>query len=218
MYQLTIQESIAAVRKNLDEIGLNESVMYDTQNTDNESLDDIIARNIPEAINRVHLAAPVAMLEGEDFSGGYNSLAIRDGVLSFSLTADYLRLVAFKAADSAIVITDEIPESSPEARKQLNPFIRGRYDRPRLVRQQGSHSSPAFSYYSLKSNAYNNNPIRAIERFSFVREQFYNPDAESYKVSKSLRQNALDTLTALVLAIYGYNDKANYFSEKAKPI
>ena len=217
MYTLTTKEAIEAVRKNLDELGLNESVMYDTESTDNASLDETIARSLPEAINRIHLAAPAYMLEGEELRD-FDDVAVFDGVLRFSCTADYLRLVAFQARDSRIVVTEAIPESSPEGRKQLNPFICGRYDRPRLVRLQGAQGSPTFNYYSLGSDSYDGNPSDAIQRFSFVRELRYDKDAQGYPVSTGLRQNAIDTLTSMVLAIYGAADKANYFSEKAKPI
>lgn len=216
MYSLTVQEAIEAVRKNLDEIGLNESVMYDTESTDNESLDQTIARSLPEAINRIHLAAPVTLLEGENYLSGFYDIDILDGVLTFSFAAPYLRLVAFQAEDSAIVVTEAIPESSAEGRKQLNKYVRGRYDRPRLVKEQDANGRHTFFYYSLKDNF--QSPRDAIKRFSFVKEQFYDGNATSYPVSPALRQNAIDTLTAMVLAIYGENEKANYFSDKAKPI
>ena len=207
-----------AVRKNLDEIGLNESIMYTEESTDNDSLDGIISRTLPEAINLVNKTAPVTLLEGTDLSGGpFDEATVVDGSLVFSFTADFLRLVAFQAADSPIVITDVLDEASPEGRKQLNKFIRGTYDRPRLVAEQGQKGMFRFHYYTLRdAGAYANNPVRAIKRFSFVRELFYSDSAESYPVPEMLRQNIIDELTALVLAIYGETEKANYFAEKAK--
>lgn len=218
MKQLSIAEAIAAVRKNLDEIGLNESIMYTEESTDNDSLDGVIARSLPEAINLINKTAPVTLLEGVDYSGGpFNSAIIENGSLVLSFTADYLRLVAFQTKDSPIVVTDVLDEASPEGRKQLNPYIRGTYDRPRLVGEQGARGTYVFRYYSLKDTApYENNPMRAIKRFSFVKEQFYEEGAEGYPIPEDLRQNIIDELTALVLAVYGENEKANYFAEKAK--
>ena len=77
MVTLSPSTAIELVRKNLDELDPNGSVMYEDENGsadeygDNASLDDIIRRNLPEAINAVHLTAPVAMLEGKehDFTG-----------------------------------------------------------------------------------------------------------------------------------------------------
>ena len=219
MKQLSVADAIAAVRKNLDEIGLNESIMYTDESTDNTSLDGTIARTLPEAINLVNKTAPVTLLEGTDLSGGpFDNVSIEDGSLVFTFTADYLRLVAFQAGDSKIVVTDVLDEASPEGRKQLNGYIRGTYDRPRLVGEQGKRGTYTFRYYSLKevTQRYENNPMSAIKRFSFVKEQFYSESAESYPIPEDLRQNIIDELTALVLAVYGENDKANYFAEKAK--
>ena len=218
MKQLSVAEAIAAVRKNIDEIGLNESIMYTEESTDNDSLDGTIARTLPEAINLVNKTAPVTLLEGVDFlRGPFDSAIIDNGSLVISFTADYLRLVAFQTKDSPIVITDVLDEASAEGRKQQNPYIRGTYDRPRLVGEQGARGTYTFRYYTLKdTRPYENNPISALKRFSFVKEQFYDESAEGYPIPEDLRQNILDELTAMVLAIYGENEKANYFAEKAK--
>lgn len=218
MKRLSVADAIMAVRKNLDEIGLNESIMYTEESTDNDSLDGTIARTLPEAINLVNKTAPVTLLEGTDLSRGpLNSIAIDNGSLVFSFTDDFLRLVAFQTADSPIIITDVLDEASPEGRKQQNTYIRGTYDRPRLVGEQGAKGTFIFHYYSLKyADSYENNPLNAIKRFSIVREQFYSESAKDYPIPEMLRQNIIDELTALVLAIYGENDKANYFAEKAK--
>ena len=167
MYSLSVAEAKAAVRKNLDEIGLNESVMYDTESTDNASLDETIARCLPEAINRIHLAAPVNMLEGT-MSLNFDSFNIRDGVMRFTIkgTEKFLRLVAFRADDSDVVITEAIPEDSPEGRKQLNRYIRGTSDRPRLVKLAGTQAS--FAYYTVKDSS--QGYLDAIAQLSFVKE------------------------------------------------
>ena len=217
MTTITPSEAVALVRKNLDEIAPNGSVMYDSDNEygDNESLDMTIKKTLPEAINAVHLAAPTQLLEGKDATISDPSVS-SDGVLSFSLGSGskYIRLVAFKAVDSSIVVTDTIPEASAEGRKQLNEYVRGRYDRPRLVLLQGRQTEPAFKYYTLKSDV---TPASAVALFQYIQEQFYSADATSYDISRRLRQNIIDYLTAMVLDIYSdqhaqtYYQKANNF-------
>ena len=169
MVTLSPSDAVALVRKNLDEIAPNGSAMYDPDNTygDNASMDDIIRRNLPEAINAVNTAAPAQLLEGKSVSASNPSVS-SDGVLSFSLPegSRFLRLVAFQASDSPIVVTDVLPEASGEGHKQLNRYIRGRYDRPRLVLLQGRHTEPEFKYYSLRENTAD--PASAIlHRFTY---------------------------------------------------
>ena len=215
MVTLSPSDAVILVRKNLDELDPNGSVMYDPDNAhgDNESLDDVIRRMLPEAVNEVHLAAPTALLEGKDVTA--ENPAMSDGVLSFSLGEDskFLRLVAFRASDSAIVVTDPLPEASPEGRKQLNQYIRGRYDRPRLVLLQGRHTGPAFKYYSMR-DGYNGTAEDAIAQLSIVEELFYSAEATGYDISRRLRQNIIDTLTAKVLETYS-DQRAQVFYQKA---
>lgn len=228
MTTLSTATAITLVRKNLDEAGLNDSIMYTDENNDNLSLDDIIKKNLPEAINAVHLFAPVSLLEGESYQfrtsgsrpGGETMSISADGVLTFSPSTDsgFLRLVAFQASDSPVVVTDALKEASPEGRKQLNQYVRGRFDRPRLVRKQGDMTPPVFKYYTLKEETVAStasNPMRAVASFMFVKEQIYSASATSYKISRLLRQNIIDWLTGMVLEIYS-DQRANTFLEKAK--
>lgn len=213
MYTLTNAEAVSLVRKNLEELSTNSSEMVPDDYGDNTALDDIIKRNLPEAINAVTLAAPAALLEG--IAGEPDSVAISDdGVLSFSLAANsgFLRLVAFRASDSGIVVTDAIAEASPEGRKQLNGYIRGRYDRPRLVQGQGYHTGPTFKYYTLKSTT--TSTATAIALFLYAKEQVYSNSVTEYSVPRRLRQNILDCLTAMVLETYS-DQRAQSWFERA---
>lgn len=226
---LTLEPSAAVelVRKNLDELDPNGSVMYDDENGssddfgDNRSLDDIIRRNLPEAINAVHMTAPVQLLEGNEheFTGQDTISLSEDGVLSVNLSPDsrMLRLVAFQATDSPIVVTDALAEASPEGRKQLNRFIRGRADRPRLVLIQGKHTGPELKYYTITDASQFPDAKTAVKRFSYVKEQFYDANTSGYPISRLLRQHIIDRLTAMVMETYGdqratiFNNKANAF-------
>lgn len=250
MVNLSTSDARILVRKNLDEQDPNGSVMYADENGsssdygDNESLDKIIARNLPEAINAIHKSAPVWLLEGVALTAqdiatvteeqtttslisiGTNPSDESYGVLSFTMkdTTEYLRLVSFRAADSLVTVTDVIPEASPEGRKQLNQYIRGRHDRPRLVQLQGRHTGPSFKYYTVTTPAdYSSNPFTAIAQMEYVKEQFYTAPTElvpdpAYPISRRLRQNIVDYLTAMVMDTFGdqrsqaYYTKANIYS------
>ena len=229
MFTLRVSDAVELVRKNLDELDPNGSIMMDDENGsadeygDNMSLDDIVARTLPEAINAVHLAAPVQLLEGVSVENEdlVSVIVTSDGILSFALTSGthFLRLVAFEAADSAIVVTDVLSEASAEARKQLNPYIRGRADRPRLVLMQGWHTGPVFKYYSLDTesssfSAYRLHPSSAIYKLSFLQEQFYDEGQTEYPICRRLRQNIIDCLTAMVLETYS-NQQAQAYYQKA---
>ena len=226
MLTLSTSDAITLVRKNLDEADPNGSIMYDNENGssanygDNNSMDDIIKKCLPEAINIVQLAAPVTMLEGVEVSSFTDtSLAAKTlgKVLSFtpSGVSDYLRLVAFKAADSDIVITDAIPEASAEGRKQHNPYVMGTYDRPRLVILQGDHTTgPSFRYYSMKPTFSADNIATAISLFLYVKQNIYAAATTSYSFSRLLRQNVIDQLTGMVLQIYN-DQRAQFFLQRA---
>ena len=224
MVTLSPSTAIELVRKNLDELDPNGSAMYEDENGsadeygDNASLDDIIRRNLPEAINAVHLTAPVSMLEGKehDFTGQDTVTISEDGVLSVTLSPEskMLRLVAFQASDSPIVVTDVIAEASPEGRKQLNRHIRGRADRPRLVLSQGRQTGPVLKYYTLTDASLYDNAATAVKRLSYVEEQFFDENTGGYPISRLLRQRIIDRLTAMVMETFG-DQRATIFNNKA---
>lgn len=223
MKTFTLTEAKTLVRKNLDELDPNGSIMYSADG-DNQSVDDIILHNLPEAINVIHLAAPAVHLDGiaYTFGAGDAVTVSTDGILSFKLSTeeDFLRLVGFKAADSAIVVTDTLDEASPEGRKQLNKFIRGTYDRPRLVQIQGTYPAPEFKYYTIaKPTPYTRaeDPVdakNAISFFHYVKRLSYDADATGYDYSARLKQNIADYLTYLVLETYS-DQRAQAFYQKA---
>lgn len=144
MVTLTKENAIKAVRKNLDEQEWNPSSMYG-ESEDNDMLDKIIERTIPEAIDAVHLAAPVSALEGADSS--FVEETKDDGVLQFRTEKSVLRFVNVRVAGSDVCVADAVPEYSPEGRKQLNKYVRGTFDNPVLVMQNGTRNR--FKYYTV---------------------------------------------------------------------
>lgn len=231
MTTLAIGDAVKLVRKNLDEVDVNGSAMYGTGNNvnDNTSLDMTIKRSLPEAINQIHLMAPVEQLDWEDeLATGITSCSVDSDtkkVMTFTLPSGskFLRLVSFQAKDSDIVVTDVIPQASAEGRKQANKYIRGTYDRPRLVMEQGSSSTktPTFHYYSLKE-AYTGSGgsilVGAkINFLRFIKEQEFDStlsDNAGYNISYRVRQNIIDYLTGLVMMIFN-DQRAEAFFKKA---
>ena len=227
MATLTLDAAQKLVRKNLDEIDPNGSIMYTDENgsssdyADNKSMDDIIAKSLPEAINAINLAAPVTMLDGESVTPTVTVLTNTPSgnagkVLNIALasTDKFLRLVAFKASDSDIVVTDAIEEASAEGRKQANKYICGQYDRPRLIHVQGSYGAPVFKYYSLKSTTDTSDSTaigNAVSNILIVKKQEYAAVTTSYTISEQLRQNIIDYLTGMVLEIYSDQRAQNFF-------
>ena len=249
MQTLSSNDAITAVRRNIDELDKNGSAMYGTgtDTNDNDSLDNTIRRFIPDAVNAIHLAAPVAMLEGVDFSFDANSVGAidtTDGILSFMLNntsgveTKFLRLVFFQAtkatptdqwAPEDAIVTVVTPESGAEARKQLNPYLRGRYDRPVLVKVQqvgaeGAANAPMFRYYTVRDlGRFDGENVRewedAIAHFNYIKELSYvAPTVEvpnpTYDISEPLRQNIIDYLTGLVLETFS-DQRAQFFFTKA---
>ena len=244
MTELQIREAVDPVRKNLEEVGANESLMYGSY--DNADLDSIIRKTIPDAVNFINAAAPSYMLQGvsllaERVSGGslvsdYESLEIKGRVLRFSFGDRCLRIVAVRAFDSDVTISAEVPEVSPVGRMQINPFTRGTFDNPVLVRDQiGVNGNPTFTYYSLLAEnsdfdldtwlAQHNDddrepfPLAGVEYMPFCEyekgtlfHEAQDATEESfYFVPEQLKEAIVYQLTGMTLAIYGEDDKAKYF-------
>lgn len=219
MLSLLLSDAKAAVRKNLDEAGVNESAMF--ADGDNASLDDVIAKTLPEAVNIIHQSAPVEVLDGLIMSAeDVLSAGIEDGVLSFDIQKDFLRLVTFRAEDSPVPVALAVPEHSPVGRMQLNPYTRGVYDAPVLVLCQGkvrqskddaadTDKVTSFRYYTLSKDY--DEPGEAIARFEYLPRYSYKSDTTSYNVAENVVDNIIYQLTAMVLSILGETNKAGYF-------
>lgn len=225
MISISLSDAINLVRANLDELDNNGSIMYNDEGgsvadmVDNRSLNDLIAHFLPEAINAVNKAAPVALLEGDSATPSSISTITGDTkVLAFELPAssDFLRLVAFKAKDSDIVVTDAIPEASAEGRKQHNQYIRGRADRPRLVLMQGSQDgTPKFRYYSLATGTSSPTAAGTIDTLLILKEVKYSSEATSYNGCQRLRQNYIDYTTARIMETYNDARAQSYYQKAA---
>lgn len=237
MYPLTVDEAEKYVRKNLDELNENESVMADLDDVDSNEFRTIVARTLPESINYVHGNAPAYLLDGEILTpvelGGAK---VVDGAITVKVCKDVLRLVAFQAASGNLigpVVTQVYPETSSVGRAQKSPYTRGDFDNPRLIVSQGQHwyepQTPSgrsfdileeeeimlelpkseFKYYSALGTS------DKIVRFEYLPRYKYSDSTKTYKVAEQLVEEVINRLTGEVLVIYGRTDLASIFLTRA---
>lgn len=216
MASISTTKAVELVRLRLDELDPNGSVMFTDENGDNRSLDKTIGDLLPEVIDEVSLAAPTELLEAKTVNNTHDC-SVTDGVLSFTLDENFLRLVSFQAKDSPEKVSELIEESSPEARKQLNKTLRGTFDRPKLVKCLESQDTPRFKYYSLSPNTQPSGAVLFEEVADmYIIESQRCRGVDVYDVSKPLVPYVIDRLAGEVLSTFGEPDKAKYFFEKSK--
>lgn len=213
MKQIDIATLTGVVRTNLDELGVNESMML--EGSDDVMLDNLVKKVMGESADEVHMAAPAIVLDGEVASDA--SYSNDEKVLKISMS-DVLRLVAFKATDSNYVVTETIPEASAEGRMQLDPYLQGTYESPKMVLRQGltmTDKKIEMRYYSLKEVLKDNETAKNMVSYLLVIPRQI---GETAKVSIS--DNAIyafyNLVTAKVLTILGEMDKAQIYYNKAK--
>lgn len=226
----TLTRSVLAdiVRTHLDEVGVNESMMLD--GSDDVMLDELIWRVAGECADEIHSSAPVQLLDGVNAKGSDGSVnldpdvSLEGSVLEFDVD-NCLRLVSFRASDSSYVVTDVVSESSPEGRKQLNPYVCGAYDSPVLVLLQGSNDAASrFRYYSLSDESLeslDSDSSESVDYSDFIDELEVIPrqldlNPSSVVVSDNVLLNYYYLVSARVLALMGESTKSEYYYGKAK--
>lgn len=220
MKQVTKSTLVKIARTNLDELGVNDSMMLG--GSDDAMLDDIIWNVAGECADEIHSAAPVQLLDGESLlaqDSEYDMSKITVGESNAKVLLvpieNVIRLVAFKSKDSDYVVTDTIAEASPEGRMQLDPILCGTYDDPKAVMRQGSSDSDAtMKYYSLKDElGEGESAASKVEKLSVIFRQF--GKTESVKIADNVASNFYDLVTAKVLTIMG-DQRAQEYYNKAK--
>lgn len=136
MKTLTFDEIVKKVRAKLDEIGMNESEMMDTD-IDNANVDAVIKSNIPEAYRFVTLYADSEMLEGKD--GSSASISVGDDMVArVSVPKDFLRLLAIRLSSWNSSCSELVRESSTEYRIASNKWTGGNQYKPVAALVNGS--------------------------------------------------------------------------------
>lgn len=217
MVTITRDAVIAAVRKNLDEQGLNPSAMYG-QSQDSQELDSIIYNTLPEALEYIHLVAPIDMVDGEELNESSTALAfsVTNKVLDINFTGSkavkVARLLSFKCGSSDL-LTEAYFEDSAIGRKQKNKYVQGKPDEPVLVLMGDSEGLyPHYKYYTTEDGVSEAN-------VSFSLRYYAKPEADaegSYKCSSKLENQVIYYLTGLVLSIFNEKEKATHFFALAK--
>lgn len=210
MKTYSVEEIIKDVRISLDFDKSNDNLAF-VNDTETLSLDAIIASKIVEAVERVHITAPVLLLEG--------SLSLpddiywedgNDGVGWVQLPADFMRLVCFKMSDWNTIVRKAIGTDNPIYSRQRSRFkgVRGNPQKPVCVvavRPAGR----VLEFYSCKDN---NATMNIGEYIPYPKIDEYG----TIEICEPCYQAVIYTIAMLVSITLGENEKGNYFNELAK--
>ena len=211
MYQLTVYAALAYVRRSIDELTSVEEIGM-IADPDAIDMHRLVEGCMVESVVRAYTSAPAFSLEGEAAVKGkdYN-LELKDGVVTISMLTPTARILSVKCADSEVIVSDLVPENSAEGRKQLNKYIRGTYDDPRVVllkKWNGDHM-PRMGYYTTTLEE---------EELDFDIEFLPYPVLEEgvVKVAARLEYAVLNFIVASVLESFHELEAAERFKNKAK--
>lgn len=211
MYSLTVKGAFAYVRRAIDELTSAEEIGHLVE-PDAIDLHRLVEGAMVEAVVKAYSLAPGLILEGETAAKGEDyELELKDGVVTISMLTPTARVVSVQCKDSEVLLSDLIPENSAEGRKQLNKYIRGTYDDPRLVllKQWKADNMPRMRYYTttLEENDLDFN----IEFLPY-------PVLEEgvVKVASRLEYVVLNFIVASVLDSFKEFEAAERFRVKAK--
>lgn len=212
MYPLTVKAAYAYVRKAIDELTNIEEIGM-LIDLDSVNLYRLVEGSLVEAVVKTHSLAPTLALEGiyaiqdEDFQIG-----LEDGVVTITINTPILKVLSVKCSDSDYILSDLIPENSAEGRKQLNQYVRGTYDDPRLVllkKSNGDHK-PILKYYTTTQTD--------IKDVSLDIEYIPYPDLIEgvVMIAPRMEYAVLNQVVAMVLDSYKEVELADRFRVKSK--
>lgn len=211
MYSLTVKGAFAYVRRAIDELTTAEEIGH-LVDPDAIDLHRLVEGAMVEAVVKTYSLAPSHILEGETAVKGTDyRLELEDGVVTISMLTPTARVVSVQCNDSEVILSDLIPENSAEGRKQLNKYIRGTYDDPRLVllKNWNGDNMPRMRYYTT---------TKELNDLDFTIEFLPYPVLEEgvVKVSSRLEYVVLNFIVALVLDSFKEFEAADRFRVKAK--
>ena len=212
MYPLTVKAAYAYVRKAIDELTSTEDIGMLIE-PDSIDLHRLVEGFIVEAVIKSYSLASTLSLEGElAVQGEDYTLELKDGVVTIKMLTPTSRVLSVKCVDSEYVVSDLIPENSAEGRKQLNRFVRGTYDDPRLVllkKWNGDHK-PRMNYYTTTKTD--------IKDVTFDIEYLPYPELVEgvVEIAPRVEYVVLNLIVAMVLDSYKESDLAERFRVKAK--
>jgi hypothetical protein len=210
MFQLSISATCAYVRRVLDELTSVEEIGM-LVSPDAVDIHKLVEGTIVESAVKIHNLAPAIMLDGvKGTEGDDYTLDLANNVITITMKKDTIRVSSIKAMDSDIVVCDFIPEDSAEGRKQLNKYVRGIPDDPRVVlaKEWNGNYQPILRYYTYLS-----------EKLTPMIELYYVPYPEInetiVEICPKLEYAVLNEVVASVLDSLNEHDKAALYRDKA---
>ena len=180
---------------------------------DGIDLHRLVEGAIVEAVIKTHTNAPAFLIDGVKGEEGkdYTTLVSDDNVMVITMKTDVVRIASIKASDSEIVVSDLIPEDSAEGRKQLNKFVRGIPDDPRIVLQKtwASDYCPILKYYTCS----NSKEVKSIDLYYVP---YPSIDETIVMVCPKLEYAVLNEVLAMVLDSLNEHEKAEFYRNKVK--
>lgn len=211
MYQLSVGAAYAYTRKCMDE-------MYSIESegmvgvSDDLNLRKQVEDSIVEAVVKVHRNAPSVLLEGvgSSYNVGHDlDFDTENGVITITMLKDTLRIISVKAKDSDIVVCDFVAEDSAEGRKQLNKYVRGIPDDPRVVMMQKGAGDyrPVLKYYTSDESGFDAIDLTYIP-YPTIEETMVD-------ISPKLEYAVLNEIVAMILDNMSLHDKAAIYRNKS---
>lgn len=212
MYPLTVKSAFSYVRKAIDELTSVEDIGMLIK-PDSLDLHRLVEGFIVEAAVKVYSLTPTLSLEGKDAIQGEDyTLELSDGVVTITMLVPTSRVLSVKSNDSNYVVSDLIPENSAEGRKQLNQYVRGTYDDPRLIllkKWNGDHK-PRMNYYTTTKTR--------LEDVGLEIEYLPYPELVEgvVEIAPRVEYAVLNEIVAMVLDSYKEIELAERFRAKSK--
>lgn len=213
MFPLTVKGALAYVRKAIDELTSVEDIGM-LVSPDAVNLHRLVEGCMVEAVLKTYAQAPAESMEGvvAEEESDYRLIGLKDGVVTISFETPIARMLSLRCVDSEIIVSDLVPENSAEARKQLNKYVRGTFDDPRVVLQKvwNGDNMPILKYYTTTKEG--------LDEVSFDIEVLPYPALVEGVVQIAARMEfpVLNNIVALVLDSYAQTELADRFRAKAK--
>lgn len=211
MYSLGVKSAYNYVRKALDELDEAEDTGMICQ-VDDLDLYRLVEGHIVEAAVAVHSSAPAHLLEGKHgaIDTDFSVTMVEVDVPEIRMLQPAVRLVSIKSADSPLLVTDFLYENTPEARKQLNPYVRGTFDDPKAVvmKKWEEDNKPVLRYYSLS-------PAKQAMHFDVEYIPYPQIIEQVVEISSRVEYPVLNMLVSLVLDSLAQHDAAALYKRKS---
>lgn len=136
------------VKKCIDDIGVNDADFI--AGADNADMATIIESKISDALRFVNLHADVGYLEPTIVTkeGTGKDVTVANGVVDYTLPADFLRMVYAKLDDWLFAVTEPIYYTEKEYATLKNPITTGYPDNPKVAITANKH----LELYTTKSS------------------------------------------------------------------